>query len=130
MTGGLLAQELLDGGADLDVERLGRVGKVADGEREDAAFGAKDGTVAEVAGDRRGVEGGGHDDDAERGALLLQALEQGEGEVALEVALVELVEDDGVDAVEGGIGEQAAGEDAVGDEAEARAWAVTSSKRT
>ena len=33
-------------------------------ERKQAAFGAEDGAVVEEAGDGRGIEGGGHDDDA------------------------------------------------------------------
>ncbi len=50
---------------------------------------------------------------------MLETLEQGEGEIAFEMALVELIEDDGVDALERGIGDEAAGEDAFGHEAQA-----------
>jgi hypothetical protein len=54
---------------------------------------------------------------------LLETAEEGEGEVAFEVALVELVEDDGAGAIESGVGEEAAGEDALGEKAEAGARA-------
>ena len=81
-----------------------------DRERKGAAFRAQDRAIAEVTCDRSGVERRGHDDEAEIGTSLLQALEQREGEVALEVTLVELVEDDRVDAFEGWIAEQAARE--------------------
>jgi hypothetical protein len=35
----------------------------------------------------------------------LEALQEGEGQVTVDMALVELIEDDGVDALEGGVGE-------------------------
>jgi hypothetical protein len=47
----------------------------------------------------------------------LEAAEEREGEIAFEVAFVEFVEDDAIDAAEFGIAQQAAGEDAFGDEA-------------
>jgi hypothetical protein len=96
---------------------------MADGEREKAAFGSEDRAVAEEAGDGRGVERGGHDDDAKLRASALETLEQRQGKIAIEMAFVELIEDDGVDALERGVGEEAAGEDAFGDEAEAGAGA-------
>ena len=67
---------------------------------------------AEEAGHRLGVEGGGHDHEAQvLAGGLLQPPQEGQGEVSLEVALVELVEDDGADAGEGGPLEEAPGEE-------------------
>ena len=57
---------------------------------------------------------------AEVGAALPQAPEQREAEVGREVPLVELVEHHRTDAAQLRVGEQAAGEDALGDEAHAR----------
>ena len=107
-----------EGGGDLFFERLRGVWRVFDGGFEEAA-GALD---ERQAAEGFGVEGGGHDDEAEAGAGgFLEAAEEGEGGVAFEVAFVEFVEDDDVDAVEVGIAEEAACEDAFGDVAEAGA---------
>ena len=95
---------------------------MSDREIEEAAFGAKDGAAAQIARDGRGVERGRHHDEAQirpRGGL--QAAEQGERQVAFQMALVELVEHHGVDAGELRIGDQAAREDAFGEEAQAGA---------
>ena len=65
-----------------------------------------------------------HDDEQEVGAggfLDLQGA--GEGDVAVEVAFVELVEDEGGDTGEGGVGEHLAQEDALGDVLDAGAAA-------
>ena len=51
-------------------------------------------------------------------AVRLQATEKGEGEVGVEVAFVEFVENDGAGVAECGVGKKAAGEDAFGEEAE------------
>ena len=89
--------------------------------REEAAFGLERRAAAEEVGDGAGVEGGGHDDDAEVGAFgLLETADEGEREVGFEVAFVEFVEDHDADAFEFGIGHHAAGENAFGEEAEAR----------
>ena len=72
---------------------------MADGQREESSFGAEDGAVAEEACDGRGVECGGHHNDAELGPGALKALQQRESEIAVEVALVEFVEHDCVDAL-------------------------------
>lgn len=71
-----------------------------------------------------GVEGGGHDDDAEVWAGgELEAAEEGEREVGFEVTLVKFVEDDGGDVAEGGVLGDAAGEHTFGEETEAGAGA-------
>lgn len=51
----------------------------------------------------------------------METAEEGEGEIAIEVTLVELVEDHDPGVFELGVGEDAAGEDAFGEEAEAGA---------
>jgi formamidopyrimidine-DNA glycosylase len=109
-----------EGGGHLFFERLRGVGRVFDGGFEEAARALNERQAAEGFG----VEGGGHDDEAEVGAGgFLEAAEEGEGGVAFEVAFVEFVEDDDIDAAEVGIAEEAACEDAFGDIAEAGAGA-------
>jgi hypothetical protein len=77
-----------------------------------------------VYGEAITVECGRHGDQAQVGASAeLQPEEQGEGGVAIEVALVKLVEDDSGDAAERGVVEKAAGKDAFRDESEAGAGA-------
>ena len=71
-----------------------------------------------------GVERGGHRDDAKVGPRrLLHALEEREGDVALKVTLVELVEEHGRHAAQERIGEQPSREDALRHEADARSRA-------
>ncbi len=95
---------------------------MSDRQIEEASFGAKHGAAAEIARDGRGVERGRHHDEAQIGPRSgLQATEQGEGEVAFQMALVELVEYDGVDAGELWVRDQAAGQDSFGEEAQAGA---------
>ena len=117
---GFSAKGALDGGSDLLLEGGGGVGRVFDLERIAAAFGAHDARAIQVRGDGRGIERGGHDDEAQVGALgALEAAEKSEGEVAFEVTLVEFVEDDGAGAVEERVCEEAAGEHTFGEVAQA-----------
>ena len=72
--------------------------------------------------DRRGVQGGGHDDDLEIGPpRALQAPQQGQREIAFEMALVEFVEHHAAHARQIGVAQHAAREHALGQEAQARA---------
>ena len=89
-----------------------------DRQREQPSFGANDRAVVEEACDGRRVERGRHHNDAKLRPSALKALQQRESEIAVEVAFVELVEHDGVDALEHWVSEKAAGENAFGDEAE------------
>src|SRR5258708_21209923 len=50
----------------------------------------------------------------------MEALQERQGEIAVEMALVEFVEDDGVDALEGWSGQEAGCEDALGDKSQTR----------
>ena len=77
-----------------------------------------------VAADHRrhpvGVEGGRHGQDAQVGAQRVACVEgEGEGEVGLEVAFVDLVEDHHSGAGEGRVPLEAAGQDALGDHLDA-----------
>ena len=75
------------------------------------------GRIAEEDRDRARVERRRHDEDAELRPEALAGVEREcQAEIRLEVALVELVEDDERDAVERGISLEASGEDAVGDD--------------
>ncbi|GEM_PF-5871 len=117
---GLRADQARDGLCDEGFERVGGVRGVFDLQREEAAITAQDRAVVEELGDGLTVESRRHDDEAEvRARGGLQAMEQGEGEVAFEVALVEFVKDDGGDAVEFGVREETAGENTFGEEAKA-----------
>jgi hypothetical protein len=81
--------------------RLDRVG---------AALAFDHGGVAEQAGDAGAVEGGAHHQQAQVGAEHALGVErEGEAEVGVEAALVEFVEEDGGDALQAGVVEEACG---------------------
>ena len=108
-------------GGDLRFQWSGGIRSVGDCDFEEPAFGRDRGAIIEEAADGRRVERGGHDDDAKVGTRgLLEAAEEREGEVGFEVALVEFVENNGGDAAEGWVGDEAAGENAFGEETQAR----------
>ncbi len=89
-----------------------------------AAAAGNDRGVAQQAGRRRGVECRRHQQQAQlraQGGLRVQA--QGEGEIAVEPALVKLVEQHGADPVQGLVVLQAAQEQAVGHDLDAGARA-------
>jgi hypothetical protein len=92
-----------------------------DGEGEEPSLGSENGAVSKIVRDGRGVERGGHDEDAQLGACALKPLQEGECEIGVEMAFVKFVEDNCVNALEGGIGEKAASEYALRNEAQARA---------
>ena len=94
-----------------------------DGKREEPSLGSEDGAVSEILRDGRGIERGGHDEDAQLGTRALKALQEGEREVGVEMSLVEFVEDNCVDALEGRVGEETAGEYALCNETQACAGA-------
>ena len=104
----------LEGAIVLVRERLDRDGV-------GAPLAAHAGRVAEEGGDRRGVERRRHDDEREVGPRPEpEAAEHRQRDVAREVALVELVEDDGAHAREERVGEEAPREHALGHEPQAR----------
>ena len=107
---------------DLDLERpIVGAREVLDGDVEEPALGAEHRRLEE-GGDRGALERRRHHPDAEvgpRGAL--QRAQERESDVALEVALVELVEQDGADAGEAAIAEEPACEHALGHEGDPRA---------
>jgi hypothetical protein len=101
--------------------RSGRRLVVLDLDREGAALGGEDGRVAEGARERVGLERRRHDDQAEvRTHRVLEVAHGGERDVALEVALVELVEDDDPHVLEERVDDQLAAENALGHEPEPR----------
>ena len=105
-------------------EGRGGVRGVLDFQRILAALGAHDARAAQVIGHGSGIERSRHHYQAQIGtAAALQAAEQGQGQIALQVALVELVEHHAGGALEVGIGEQTAGEHAFGQEAQPRGGA-------
>ena len=71
-----------------------RLVEVARLHREDAARGIDDGCIAQMRGDARGIERGGHDEDLQIVAEpALDVEREGETEIGVERALVELVKD-------------------------------------
>ncbi len=87
---------------------------------EGSAFDVEDGAVVQELRDGLGFESGGHDDENEVGADgLLDFAEEGDGQIGVEAALVEFVEDDCADAFEEWIIDELAGEDAFGHDAQA-----------
>ncbi len=96
------------------------MGQVARLHREHPPLGAHDGRAAEQPGHRRAVEGGGHDEDAQVVAQDPPGLEgQGEAEVGVDAALVELVEDHEPHPLQPRVVVQAAGEDPLGHDLDA-----------
>ena len=117
-------QQQLERSGHLVFERLRRIRLVSDGEVEQPAFGTQDGGAVQEVCDGSGLEGGGHHDQFQVGpGGGLQSLEEGQCEIGFEVTLVELVEDDGADAVEVGVGEKAPCQNTFGQETEAGSWA-------
>jgi len=75
---------------------------------------------AEELRDRRRIQGGGHDEQLEiRSEVLLHVERQGERQVRLQAALVELIEDHGGDALERRIALHHARQHALGDDLDA-----------
>ena len=90
--------------------------RVLDRDGERAAFRADDRRIAEELRDRLGVERRRHHERDQLGPARPQPLDQREREVAIEVTLVELVDHDAADAAQLGMGEQPAGQHALGHE--------------
>ncbi len=107
-----------DGGGDLVREPtvVGSI-EVLDLDRETPAF-AADHRRAQLLGEGARVEGGGHDHELE---ARQEALRQRQGQIARQVALVELVEHERAHAGQLRVGEDAPGEDPLGHVPEARA---------
>src|SRR5262249_27234306 len=86
------------------------------------AFARDDRSAAEEPRDRLRLDRRGHDDDPEvRPRLEVDLAHAGEGEVRVEVALVELVEDDGAGALEERVVLEVTDEEALGEDEDARA---------
>jgi len=117
------AQQLSERVVYLLMERLRRVRQMLHIESEASALGTQDGAVVEKMRDRSGVERGGHHYNAEFGSGALKPLEQGEGKVGVEVALVKLIEHDHIDTCEIGVGGQAASQNTLGHKVEPRVGA-------
>ena len=111
-------------GGDLEIELpIVRRGEMLDGDVEALALRAHD-AAPEERRDGAGIERRRHRDDAKVGPRrLLHAPEERERDVALEVTLVELVEEHGRHAAKERVGEQPSREDALGHEAHARSRA-------
>ncbi len=100
---------------------VGGLVEVFDGDGEGAAV-ALEGFAVEESCNFVGRDGGGHDDDFQVFADLLEVFEEGDGEVCVEAAFVEFVEDDDGDAFEKWVALEASGEDSFGDDGEARVF--------
>jgi hypothetical protein len=104
----LLAEEtsdLLSGGLPRSPPWEARRGDVLDLDRIGTSISRKGNSIAEPRSEGLGVEGRGHRDDQKVGAGgRLEPTGEGEGNIRVEVALMELIEDDSTDALEGGVG--------------------------
>ena len=120
-----LGQRAAAGGGDLRLDpRRGVAAEVDEGQRVRAAFGADQRRVAEQRAEPLAVESGAHREEAEVGAQRFGGIEgEGEREVAVEAAFVDLVEQDRRDARQFGIGLEPREIDAVGHGDEAGALA-------
>ncbi len=108
------------GRRDLRIE-LALVGlaRVLDRDLEPPTFRTQRRATTEERRHRSGVEGRRHRDDAQRGPLgLLQAAEERERQIGVQMTLVQLVEDHRADPAERRIAEHAAEQDPLGDEAD------------
>jgi hypothetical protein len=93
-----LLHELTHGARDLRGQgAIVGPGKVLDRDRKRAAL-ARDDRRVEERGDRTRVERRGHDDELQVGSRGAQTPQHAEREIGLQVAFVELVEDDARDA--------------------------------
>jgi hypothetical protein len=115
-----LADEAPHGRRDLEREGpvIGR-GEVLDGDLEALALRPQDGTP-QVVGDRPGLQRGGHHDQRQIRPFLLQPAQERERDVAVQMPLVKLVEEDRGHAPQVRIPQEAPREDALGHEADPR----------
>ena len=109
-----------NGVGDLRLDRPRIAAEIAGLDREGAAFGGDHGRVAEKACHAGAVDGRRHHQEPQILAqALLHVAGQRQAEIGVERALVELVEQDGGDAIEHGIVEDEPGEDAFGEDFDA-----------
>jgi hypothetical protein len=94
-----------------------------DREVEQLSFGTDDGTTVKILSHGLGIESRRHYHNSEIGPRPLQAFQQCQREIAFKVALMEFVEHDCSHALQGRIGNQTAGQYALGDKSQPRAWA-------
>ena len=119
-------EALLRGSADGRRDLLAEVAVVGlrgefDRDRKRAALGSDHRRVVEKRRDRFGVERRRHHDQLQLRAPRAELCDQREGEIAVEVALVELVDHHTADAAQLGIAEQPTGQHAFGDQLDPRA---------
>src|ERR1700750_1026657 len=94
---------------DLSVKRLGGIRQMPDRQRILPSFRSDHGAVLKVSSYRRRIERSRHHDDSNLWPSVLEAFQECEGKVAVEVSLVEFVENNRVDTLERRIGQQTAG---------------------
>ena len=113
---GVLGQRAADRGGHLRLDLRGRVAAdVVEGEGEAAAFALDQRRVSQQTGEAPAFESGGHGEEAQVGTKCACRVErQRDREVAVETALMDLVEQHRRDASEFGIGLKPGEEDAVG----------------
>src|ERR1700704_399455 len=84
----------------LNMKRLGRGRQMADRQLKQLSLRSKDRTIFKISSYRRRIERGRHHDDAYLRPDALETLQECQCKIAVEVALVEFVEDNRVDALE------------------------------
>src|SRR6266481_10187244 len=94
-----------------------------DGQIEQLSRGPQNWTFAKIMRHRIGIELGRHNNDSQIGPGLLQAFQQCQRQVAIQMALMELIQHNSVHATEAWIRKQSPGHYALRDKPEPCEWA-------
>jgi hypothetical protein len=86
-----------------------------DNEFEQPSLGTQYWTAIQISRHRSGIERSRHHYDPQIGPRSLQPLQQSQREVTVQVSLVELIQDNCIDAFEAGIRKQSPRQNALGD---------------
>ncbi|MDX6462832.1 MAG: hypothetical protein QOE55_6529 [Acidobacteriaceae bacterium] len=107
----------------LNMKWLGRVRQMPDRQLKQLSLRSKDRTIFKVSSYRRGIERGRHHDDAYLRPGALETLQECQRKIAVQVAFVEFVEDNRVDALQGWIDQEPTGQNTLRDKPQSRARA-------
>jgi hypothetical protein len=107
----------------LNMKRLGGVRQMPDRQLKQLSLRPKDRTIFKVSSYRRRIERGRHHNDAYLRPAALETLQECERKIAVQVALLEFVEDNRIDALESWIDQEPAGQNTLRDKPLSRARA-------
>jgi hypothetical protein len=106
----------------LNLKGLRGVRQMPDRQRKPLSLRSKDRTTFKVSSYRRRIERGRHHDNPNLPSRALEPLQEYQRKITVQVSLVELVENDRIDSPEGWICKQTAGQNALRDKSQSRAW--------